>query len=326
MKKIWIGIAVITSVAGMGFAQTREQMKEPPPPADANKIYGKNLPAPTHSDVAYGSHSRNVLDLWLAPSGKPTPLLVNIHGGGYIRGNKTIITRELIETMNQAGISVASINYRLTENGLFAEGKHRYPVPMHDGARAVQFLRYNSSKYNLDKTKFAATGGSAGACMLMWLGFRPDMAQPGHKDPVLRESTRLQALAPRIGQTTLHRPTLLKWFGVKSLNTSRERGVVLSSSEVPRTAEQDALSLKASPITHLTTDDPPIYLYYNRPNVPVDEATFWGIWVHHPMLGIKLKEAMDGLGMECHLEYTGGPPVPEFASLEDFIIRKLKSL
>ena len=326
MKKIWIGIAVITSVAGMVFAQTREQMKEPPPPADANKIYGRYLPAPTHSDVAYGSHSRNVMDLWLAPSGKPTPLLVNIHGGGYIRGNKTIITRDLIETMNQAGISVASINYRLTENGLFAEGKHRYPVPMHDGARAVQFLRYNSSKYNLDKTKFAATGGSAGGCMLMWLGFHSDMAQPGHKDPVLRESTRLQALAPRIGQTTLHRPTLLKWFVVKSLNTSRERGVVLSSSEVPRTTEQDALSLDASPITHLTTDDPPIYLSYNRRNVPVDEETFWGIWVHHPIMGIKLKEAMDGLGMECHLEYTGGPPVPEYASLEDFIIRKLKSL
>ncbi len=35
MIKKWIGIAVITSVAGMAFAQTREQMKEPPPPADA---------------------------------------------------------------------------------------------------------------------------------------------------------------------------------------------------------------------------------------------------------------------------------------------------
>lgn len=309
----------------MAFAQTREQMKEPPPPADADVVYGKNLPAPTHADVAYGAHSRHVMDLWLASSDKPTPMLVNIHGGGYIRGNKTIITRELIETMNQAGISVASINYRLTEKGLSAEGKHQYPVPMHDGGRAVQFLRYNASKYNLDKTKFGATGGSAGGCILMWLGFHPDLAESGHKDPVLRESTRLQALAPRLGQTSLHRPTWLKWFGVKSLNTSRERGVVLSSSEVPRTAEQDALSLDASPITHLTTDDPPIYLYYNRPNVPVDEETAWGIWVHHPIMGIKLKEAMDELGMESYLEYTGGPPVPEYESLEDFIIRKLRS-
>ena len=104
MKRNWVCIAVITFVVGMAFAQTREHMREPPPPADADKVYGKDLPPPTHSDVAYGSHSRNVMDLWLAPSGKPTPMLINIHGGGYRRGNKTIITRELIETMNQAGI------------------------------------------------------------------------------------------------------------------------------------------------------------------------------------------------------------------------------
>ena len=36
---------------------------------------------------------------------------------------------------------------------------------------------------------------------------------------------------------------------------------------------------------------------------PVDEETLWGTWIHHPVPGIKLKEAMDKLGMECHLEY-----------------------
>jgi len=58
----------------------------------------------------------------------------------------------------------------------------------------------------------------------------------------------------------------------------------------------------------------------------VDEATPWGTWVHHPMLGIKLKEAMDELEMECYLEYADGPPVTEYKSHYDFIIRKLKSL
>ncbi len=267
-----------------------------------------------------------MLDLWLVPSDTPTPLLVNIHGGGFRRGNKSIITSDLIKNMNKAGISVASINYRLTEEGLFAEGKNMYPVPMHDRGRALQFLRYNASKYNLAKTKFAATGGSAGGCMLMWLGFHPDLAQPDHKDPVLRESTRLQVLAPRIGQTSLHRPTLLKWFEVNSLNLSRRQGIIQSSSEVQYTAKQYSLGLDASPITHLTPDDPPIYLFYNRPNEPVDEETFWGRWVHHPVLGIKLKEAMDELGMECYLEHEDGPQVTEYESLQDFIISKLKSL
>ena len=291
-------------------------------------LYGNDceLPAPTLADVVYGPDPMNVLDLWLVPSENPVPLLVFIHGGGFRGGDKSKLNGDMIKNMNRNGIAVASINYRLTEKGLLAEGKNMYPAPMHDGARALQFLRYNAAKYNLDKTRFAATGGSAGGCMLMWLGFHDDLAEPGHEDPVLRESSRLQALAPRGGQTSVHFPTLLKWFGVNSLNLSKQEGIIRSTSEVQYTVKQDSLGLDASPITHLTPDDPPIYLYYNRPNEPVDETTLWPVWIHHPMLGIKLKEAMeDYLGMECHLEYKDGPPVTEYESQQDFIFRKLKS-
>jgi len=153
----------------------------------------------------------------------------------------------------------------------------------------------------------------------MWLGFHPDLAQPDHKDPVLRESSRLQVLAPRGGQTCVHGPTLKKWFGVKSLT-------VKFPGQGQHTAKQEALSLDASPITHLTSDDPPIYLFYSSPNEPVDEETSFSIWIHHPMMGIKLKEAMDKLGMECYVEYVDGPQITEYKSHYDFIIRKLKSL
>ena len=354
MEKWWICFVCITLVVTTVFAQTREEKLatwlKKYPEADTNKDgtlteeeakafpnkqrrekrQKKEMPPPTHSDVVYGPHPRNVLDLWLVPSDKPTPLLVNIHGGGFRSGDKrSKISSNLIEMMNREGISVASINYRFKKEGKsrFEGERTMYPAILHDGARALQFLRYNSAKYNLDKTKFAATGGSAGGQMLMWLGFHPDLAQPDHKDPVLRESSRLQVLAPRDGQTSIHGPTLLKWFGVNSLNLSKRKGIIQSSSEVKQyTAKQLALSLDASPITHLTSDDPPIYLFYPGPNEPVDEAIPWGTWVHHPMLGIKLKEAMDELGMECYLEYADGPPVTEYKSHYDFIIRKLKSL
>ena len=283
--------------------------------------------SPTHADVAYGSHPNNVLDLWLVPSDAPTPLLVFIHGGGFRGGDKRQFDDSLIKNMHKEGISVASINYRLTKQGLLAEGENRYPAPMHDGARALQFLRYHASRYSLDKTRFAATGGSAGGCMLMWLGFHDDLAKSDHEDPILRESSRLQVLAPRGGQSTVHGPTLLKWFGVESLNLSKRKGIIQSSNGVKQpTARQLALGLDASPITHLTPDDPPIYLLYTSANDPVNEQTPWGTWVHHPILGIKLKEAMEVyLGMECHLEYKDGPPVTEYESQQDFIIRKLKS-
>jgi len=350
MNKRWICFVVFSLVVTLVFSQTEEErlagFLKQFPEADANndgmltreeaiafrnkqqaERQKKELPPKTHAEVVYGPHSRNVMDIWLASSDKPTPLLVNIHGGGFRGGDKSNISSELIENMNKAGISVASINYRLTEAGLFDGGENMYPAPMHDGARALQYLRYNADMYNLDKTRFAATGGSAGGCMLMWLGFHPDLAQPDHEDPVLRESTRLQVLAPRGGQTTTHGPTFLEWFGVNSLNMSRQAGTVQSTSERQQpTDEQLALQLDASPITHLTQDDPPIYLFYNRPNEPVDETTPWGTWVHHPVLGIKLKEAMDELGMECYLQYKDGPQIDEYESMQDFIISKLKSL
>jgi len=352
MTRCWIVFLCTMFAATNVFAQTRDEdlaaWLRRFPQADTNKdgvlteeeakafqsrvrakTQAAELQPPTHADLAYGTHPRNVLDLWLAPSDKPTPLLVNIHGGGFRGGDKRKFSGSLIEMMHKEGISVASINYRFREDGTsrFEGEDPLYPAIVHDGARALQFLRYNAAKYNLDKTRFAATGGSAGGQMLMWLGFHPDLAQPDHQDPVLRESSRLQVLAPRGGQTTVHYPTLLEWFGVKSLNLSKREGIVQSSSDVRQPTDKElALMLDASPITHLTQDDPPIYLYYSGPNEPVDETTLWPLWVHHPMFGIKLKEAMDYQGMECYLEYKDGPPVTEYESHYDFIIRKLKSL
>ena len=200
-------------LAGSAHAQTGKQA-----PA-----YDASVPKPTLAEVRYGEHERHILDFWQAPSDTPTPLLVNIHGGGFRGGDKRKFSNSLIVMMHKEGISVASINYRFREDGKSRfEGENPlYPAILHDGARALQFLRYNTAKYNLDKIRFAATGGSAGGQMLMWLGFHPDLAPPDHKDPVLRESSRLQVLAPRGGQSCVHGPTLLKWFGVDSLNLSR---------------------------------------------------------------------------------------------------------
>lgn len=220
--------------------------------------------------------------------------------------------------MNREGISVASINYRFKEKdkSRFEGEDPLYPAIYYDAARALQFLRYHATKYNLDKIHFAAQGSSAGGIILLWLGLHPDLAQTDHKDPILRESSRLQVLAPRNCLTTVHYPSILKLYGVKTLNKNREEGPVQPTGQgEPLTAKHLRLSLDASPIIHVTPDDPPIYLQYGGRNQPVDEATLWGIWVHHPMSGIKLKEAMDELGVECNLIYSGGPPVREYESL-----------
>ena len=282
----------------------------------------RELAIPTHTDVVYGPHERNVLDLFIADSRQPTPLVVGIHGGGFSGGDKEGLRADTedINTLLEAGISVAAINYRLTEGG-----KNPFPIPMEDGVRAVQFLRHNAAKYNFDKERFGAIGGSAGGCMLMWLGFHPDKAQPDSNDPVLRESSRLQALAPYAGQSCLHLPTLEKWFGVDSLEEHPAYRPLFGLPEDGPMESFDgfeAATRAASPITYLTADDPPIYLTYEQ-NEPVREDSPPGVWVHHRVLGTRLQEAMRELGIECHVEYPGGPPIARYPSRLDFLIKKL---
>src|SRR5438105_3822340 len=120
--------------------------------------------APDLANVSYGPHERNVLDLWKARSGRPTPLVIHIHGGGFTAGDKAQVSPALLDACLNQGISVASINYRYSTQA-------PYPAPMADSARAVQFLRLHAAEWNLNPKAFAATGGSAGAGISLGMGF-----------------------------------------------------------------------------------------------------------------------------------------------------------
>src|SRR5688572_9405519 len=139
---------------------------------------------PTHANVAYGPHERNKIDLYLAESKAPTPLVLYIHGGGFRGGDKSSVNAGEVRAFQREGWSVAAINYRFT-NVLPAPGQYL------DCGRALQFLRHNAEKYNLDPKLIASTGGSAGAGTSLWLAFHDDLADPQSDDPIARESTRL---------------------------------------------------------------------------------------------------------------------------------------
>jgi acetyl esterase/lipase len=153
-------------------------------------------PAPTHKDVTYGPHERNVLDFWRAESAAPAPLVVYIHGGGFRGGSKDGVSSRILRELLAAGISVAAINYRLVQH-------KRLPAAHFDARRALQFLRSKAKEWNIDKTRTGAFGASAGAQICMWLAFHDEMADPGSPDPLARESTRLSCVATRGGQTTM---------------------------------------------------------------------------------------------------------------------------
>src|SRR5689334_1197386 len=105
------------------------------------------IQTPDLKNEKYGPHERNVFDLYKAKSDKPTPLVIYIHGGGFKAGSKDQVSDKLIESCHKAGISVAAINYRYSQQAPF-------PAPFHDSARAVQTLRHRAKELNLDPGKF----------------------------------------------------------------------------------------------------------------------------------------------------------------------------
>src|SRR5262245_59851121 len=95
--------------------------------------------APTYAVVPYGPHPRNVLDFWKADGQGPRPLLIYIHGGGWTGGDKKQDTKNYRPFLDK-GISYAAINYRLTPDSPL-------PAPVHDAARAIQFLRTKAADW-----------------------------------------------------------------------------------------------------------------------------------------------------------------------------------
>lgn len=259
---------------------------------------GQQKPPPTHADVRYRPHASNVLDIWLAKSDTPAPLVVFIHGGGFRQGDKRGVWGPLVNGCLQSGISIASINYRMLP-------EFRFPVPMFDSARAIQFLRSKAREWNLDGKRIACMGGSAGAGTSLWLAFRDDLAEPKSADPVARESTRITCAAVSGAQTSYDWRFCEK-IGLGGIKKHPVALPLYGFKEWPETwpAEADRIAREVSAINHISKDDPPVHLTYGTPAGPE------GIRrdpVHNPKFGLVLKERMDKLGIECIVQYPNHP-------------------
>lgn len=126
-------------------------------------------PIPTHEDIAYGPEESQVIDLYLAKSEDPTPLVVYFHGGQFITGDEDDLGTLDVAALVSAGISVASVDYRDTHDTPF-------PVPFEDGAKAIQFLRYYAEEINIDPARIAGHGEEAGGNIALYLGLHDDLA------------------------------------------------------------------------------------------------------------------------------------------------------
>jgi arylformamidase len=293
------GMIFLFLLSGLFLRLEAQSSKEVPLSPDSIILDGewvkitKKKFEPTLRDVEYGPDERNKLDFWKAESQTPTPLVFYIHGGGWGGGSKEANSGPYL-TLLENGVSYVSINYRL------ARGENKLPCSLTDAARALQFVRSKAAEWNIDPDRIIATGGSAGGCSSLWLACHDDMANPNSDDPIERESTRLLAAAVISAQTTIDAMLIQERIG----NSATGHGMIWKS--VGATSREDLfanwdmykdLALECSPLTHLSNDDPPLYLTYSDDSPkPITRNG-----IHHAEFGRILKEAADPIGVNCTL-------------------------
>lgn len=160
--------AAFLAVAGLSVAEVFAEekpaesapKKTPAAPPEAKLPRGVRA----ERDVSYIPNGDNAqrLDLYLpeTPAERPLPLIVHIHGGGWMGGNK--YPCPVVDMVNR-GYAVASVEYRFSQKAVF-------PAQIQDCQAAIRWLRANSQKYNIDPDHIGVVGGSAGGHLSALVG------------------------------------------------------------------------------------------------------------------------------------------------------------
>jgi len=192
--------------------------------------------------------SQQTMDVYFPDAGGPWPVLVYVHGGSWMHGDKSEAAL-FARMMTAQGYLVVSVNYRLYPAATF-------PAMIQDVKCAVRSLRANAAQYNLDPNRAGAVGVSAGGHLVSLLG-TTDASAGWDVGEYLDQSSRVQAVIATAGVMDLSR---------NFPNTDIEAMKHIGFGEY-NVAE-------ASPITHVTGSTPPFLLIHGQQDavVPVEQS------------------------------------------------------
>jgi acetyl esterase/lipase len=203
------------------------------------------------------------LDLAAPKAGGPHPAVVCLHGGAWKSGSRKDLSRpvrwadfgtpgkSLIEILAGRGYVGVSVSYRLAP-------RDKFPAQIQDVRTAVRFLRANAKQLNIDPDRIAALGFSAGGHLAALLGTAdPDPVLDGHLYP--EESSRVSCV--------------IDFFGPSDLTLYAETPGIEKAFFAPLlggvSKDKPELYKKASPITHVSKDDPPFLLVHGTADILV---------------------------------------------------------
>jgi len=263
-----------------------QEASPPPAPPEAISIEAiRDLEYASY--VLDGTEQPLLLDLYLPePAPRPLPLLIYIHGGGWMEGTKDGCP---VEVFVQHGYAVACVDYRLAQ--IAPEGclpELTFPAQIHDIKAAVRWLRQHADRYGLDPHRFGALGESAGGHLAALLGTShgvPELEGPANRGV----SDAVQAVVDWYGPVDItlgpvlfeDDPCTTEWDHLVEACGGEETpffywtlawGAFLGGSLAdPAVLER---ARQASPLTYVDAGDPPFLIIHGEADdtVPIEQS------------------------------------------------------
>ncbi|MCG6158288.1 alpha/beta hydrolase [Rubinisphaera margarita] len=219
-------------------------------------------------NIIYGTGGGQELMLDLArPDGEgPFPAIVFIHGGGWHGGSRKGYIPAIKEAARRGYVAV-TITYRLMT---FDQTKKEtttaapiFPAQIEDAKAAVRWVRAKAEKYQVDPDRIGVTGGSAGGHLSLLVGLSDDKDGLEGSGGNPQQSSRVQAVVNVYGPTEMAR-----CYETSSVDWIFRLFMGGTPEEVSETYT------KASPITYVSSDDPPVLTLQGDSDllVPVEQA------------------------------------------------------
>lgn len=227
---------ILLSLAVPATAQGRVEM---------NVVYGMYSGTALLLDVHHPPRPNGFAIIFIGGSGWNAPL-------GYSAAplKESPQVGMYVPTLTQAGYTVFAITHR-------AAPTFRYPAALEDAQRAVRFVRHYAAKYGIDAARIGGSGGSSGAHLITMLATLDGTGDAHDPDPVNRESAKLQCVVARAAPTDLLR--------ISPTDSTDRLSLFLGAAvteSTPKTSIEYKTAWTASPINHVSKDDPPTLLVH----------------------------------------------------------------
>lgn len=179
------------------------------------------------------------LDASIPDGPGPHPAVIIVHGGGFIRGDKTTYVPPLFPPLTEAKYAWFTINYRLAP-------QFQHPAPAEDLAAAMRWVKKNAKKYKVDPQRIAVMGESAGGTIIAHYAL-----------------TAKGDLKPK---------AVVDFYGVADWNLNLKLKGELSENAkqfLGELANTEAGRAKASAITYVSKDAPPFLFIHGTKDTQV---------------------------------------------------------